>query len=217
MAGGAPYIQLTLDVPGAIELGDFVGAFTALASEYDRFIRGETGGPSDAMLYVSEVRQGSIIANLQPYVGTFAQLATLAGQALDLEEFVRRYGHRLGLFTGNKREPIDATRGELRDFSEQVAAIAAAPNATLKIAAMEVENGQHKVKVAFQFGTNEAREIQDKIEIVTKQLEHTTRSERERVLMVAVPAPQCVERVAVAHASPDAIPTASYPVMFAPI
>lgn len=89
MERGHPYIRLKLEVPDAIELGAFVGAFTAIASEYDRFVRAENNNrPSDATLYVSEVRKGSIIADLLPDAGMFSDLAVFAGQAVDLEEFL---------------------------------------------------------------------------------------------------------------------------------
>lgn len=188
MAGGQPYIQLKLEVPGAIELGDFVGAFTALASEYERFNRGDApeGKRHEASLYVEQVRQGSILAVLIPVaVGVFPDLVTAAGQALDLEEFVRRYGHRLSRFLGRSNpDPGDLTKSELRDFSEQVAAIAATPNSTIEVAAIEIENGEHKVKAAFKFSTPQAREIQDKVEVVKQQLDHKSGAEHERVTMI---------------------------------
>lgn len=39
MEAGLPYITLSIDSAQAIEIGDFVSAFTSLASQYDKFIR----------------------------------------------------------------------------------------------------------------------------------------------------------------------------------
>ena len=60
MERGQPYIEMRLNVPGAIELGDFVSAFTSLASAYDHFVeREDPKAAKAATLYVQEVRQGS--------------------------------------------------------------------------------------------------------------------------------------------------------------
>lgn len=188
MAGGQAYIQLKLEVPGAIELRDFVGAFTSLASEYERFNNGDAfeGKRHEASLYVEQVRQGSILAVLIPVAaGVFPDLASAAGQALDLEEFVRRYGGRLSRFLGRANpNPSELTKAELKDFGEQVAAIAATPDSTLEVAAIEIEDGEHKVRAAFKFSTPQAREIQDKVEVARQQLDHKIGAEYERVTMV---------------------------------
>jgi hypothetical protein len=185
MERGQPYIRMKIDVPGAIELGAFVGAFTALASEYERYMRSD-GKSGEASLYVAEVRQGSIIADLIPVVAsTFPLMAGVAGQALDLEEFIRRYGARMRRLVGPRAvDPDSFTKTELRDFTEQVAAIANAPGSTIEMAAIEIEEGDHKVKAAIKFATAEARQIRDKAEITRQQIEHRSGADRERVLMV---------------------------------
>jgi len=186
MERGQPYVRLRLSVPEAIELGAFVGAFTALASEYDRFIRTEHGKNGEATLYVAEVRKGSIEADLIPALASgIPVLVAMAGQALDVEEFVRRYGHRLTRLLGKSPLlPEDITKAELRDFTEQVAAIAAVPGSTIEVAAIKIENGEHKIEAAFKFDTKQAREIQDKAELMHQQIEHLARADHERVLMV---------------------------------
>lgn len=185
MEGGVPYIRLKLDVPGAIELGAFVGAFTSLANEYERFMRADHGMSSEASLYVGEVRQGSIIAVLLPVVANaLPDIATAAGQALDLEEFIRRYASRLGKFLGARiPSPGEITKTELKDFAAQVAAIANAPNASIEVAAIEIEDGEHKIKAAFKFDTKQAREIQDRVEITRQQIDHASGAEHQRVMM----------------------------------
>lgn len=190
MERGQPYIRMKIDVPGAIELGDFVGAFTSLAAEYDRFTRDDGGKASEATLYVAEVREGCIVADLLPYVAaSLPTLSAFAGQALDVEEFVRRYGARLRRLSGRASVADLAdttTKSELRDFTDQVAAIANNPGSNLEVAAIEIEDGEHKVKAAFKFSTSEAREIRDRAELARQQIEHTSRADHERVLMTFV-------------------------------
>ncbi|WP_282091149.1 hypothetical protein [Epibacterium ulvae] len=59
-------LTLTIENSQPIELGDFVGAFTSLAKEYQREISGNSNFEDDAKIYVKEVRKGSIIADLVP-------------------------------------------------------------------------------------------------------------------------------------------------------
>ena len=92
---------MKLDIDQPIELGEFVGAFTALASEYDRFIRVERPAEAaDATLYVKEVRAGCIEADLIAWGLKTLMLgggAVLAGAAAfnTLDEFVERLGKRI--------------------------------------------------------------------------------------------------------------------------
>lgn len=190
MDRGEPFIRLTLDVDQAIELGEFVGAFTALASEYERFVRAnQPSGPApEATLFVKEVRSGSVIADLVPWVGL-----TLAGGVIEgvghlntVDEFVERLGNRLRAYTKPGGRVSDATKSELSDFYAQVGAVANAPGSTLQVAAMERKSGKDVTRAYFQFDTGETRQIQQRIEEHRNELNHTNRADHERVLMTFV-------------------------------
>jgi hypothetical protein len=61
------HIVLTLDTTKTIELSAFVGAFSPLGNECDRFIRQTYPNlAGEADMFVCEVRRGSIIADLIP-------------------------------------------------------------------------------------------------------------------------------------------------------
>lgn len=186
MERGRPYIRLRLEVPEAIELGNFVSAFTSLAGEYDRFMRGQHPDTApDASLYVSEVRKGSIEAILIPVMATLPAVMEGMSQALTIEDFVRRYGARLSKFLRlGGIAPADVTKTELKDFTEQVAAIARAPGSNIEIAAIEIKNGDHEVKAAIKFDTKQARIIEENVAVARKALEHSSRADYQRVLMV---------------------------------
>jgi hypothetical protein len=184
MARGQPYIQLKLEVDQPLEMGDFVSAFTSLGAEYDRFVRArEPDSQAHATLYVRDVKQGSIIALLIPVLTSLPSIADAMSQAVAIEDFVRRYGARLLLYTKPGGRAADATGSELKDFSEQVAAIAHNPNSRIEVAAIEIVDGDHRVKAAFQFGTQEARTIQEQVEVHRYEIEHATGGLHERVLM----------------------------------
>lgn len=186
MERGESYISLKLDVPNAVELGDFVAAFTSLASEFDRFVRGaDPNAAGKATLFVREVRQSSILAILIPWLPTLAVIADDMGRVLVVEQFVKLYGRRLGLFAHPKPDvPADTKLNELKDFSEQVAAIANNPGSTLEIAAIEVTDGEHITKAAFKFDTSQARTIRDQVGIARQRIEQRGGETSERVLMV---------------------------------
>lgn len=187
MERGLPYIKLTLDVPEAIELKAFVGAFTSVASEFDRYIRSHQPDlAADAGLYVGEVKQGSIIAFLIPFAPMIPDAVNIAAQILTVEDFVSRYGRRLGFFKDHTAPPEDVTKAVLKDFGDQVAAIANHAGSTLGVAAIEIENGEHKVRAAFQFKTDEARSIQDNLSSARRLLDQRDRADHERVLMTFV-------------------------------
>ena len=60
MVAGKPHIVLTLDTKEPIELGAFVGAFTSLGNEYDRFIKQtEPDLAGEADLFVSKFDPGA--------------------------------------------------------------------------------------------------------------------------------------------------------------
>lgn len=185
MDGGRPYISLKLEVDAPIEVGDFVSAFTSIAAEYNRFARQtQPEADRDATLFVSEVRKGSIVAHLIPWLPLLTGSVEGMSAIITVEDFVRRYGTRLSAYLQPGGRAEDVTRGELKDFGEQVAAIAANPGSNLELAAIEIANGVHKAKAAFKFDTGQAREIQERVAEHRRELEHTERVDHERALMV---------------------------------
>lgn len=186
MDRGQPYIQMKLNVPGAIEIGEFVSAFTSLASAYDRFVDGEDPKlAKDATLFVREVHQGSIVALLVPWLPMLGGTVEVLSAALTVEQFVTVYGARLrGVLAPDGKQPVDAKPQELKEFYEQVAAVASTPNSNIEIAAIEIEDGARKVRAAIKFDTSEARQIQDRVEALRNQIEKAPGTPANRVLMV---------------------------------
>jgi hypothetical protein len=192
MEMGAPYIRLKLDTSEPIELGEFVGAFTAVAAEYDRFIREERPETDPAAtLFVKEVRAGCIEAQLIPWIVGMAGGAGAIGVAVmpfitnanAIAQFVERYGKLLSFYKKKGGKAPEATLTELRDFSDQVAAIANSKNSSLEVAAIEVIDGQKTIKAAFKFDTTEARAIRDHVEEHKRELEQKGDATHQRVLM----------------------------------
>lgn len=185
MGENTPHIVLCLNTEQPIELVDFVHAFTALANEYERFVRAEHPELADqATVYVKQVREGSIEAelwNAALVTGGFA--ISQMDQMLILEQFVRQYGRRLGSFFTPGGRLIDAGKRELNDFMGQVAAIANDPNGTAEIAAASYEDKERKIKAAVKFNSPQAKTATREIEAQKKEMENKTAADHERVLM----------------------------------
>ncbi len=185
MGENTPHIVLRLDTKQPIELSDFVHAFTALANEYERFVRSKHPELADqATVYVKQVREGSIEAELwnAALVGGAVLIAHM-DQLLILEQFVKQYAQRLSSFFTTGGRLIDAGKKELNDFMGQVAAIANDPNGTAEIAAAVYEDGKRQVKAAVRFKTPQAKTAVREIEAQKQEMENKTAADHERVLM----------------------------------
>ena len=127
MARQEPHIVLTLDTKEPIELGAFVGAFTSLGNEYERFIK-QTNPDlvGEADMFVREVRAGSIVVDMIPWLTIAAPFIDDMDKALIVEQFVRVWGARFKAPLGGPEKP--KSRSELKDWSDAVRAIATDPD-----------------------------------------------------------------------------------------
>lgn len=186
MQGGAPHIIVHIDTESPIEIGDFVGVFTSVASQYQKFIRANYPELSDdADIYVREVRPGSIEADLIPWaLATLAPLVSTMENILIVDTFVRTYGDRLRAYLSPGGRDPQATSGDLKDFYRQVAAIAKDRNGSVAIESATYEDGRKQVRAAIKFNTTEARKAIEQIEAHQRELEYRANVIHERVLMV---------------------------------
>lgn len=142
-------ITLNIDTSQPVEIGDFVGAFTSLANEFERYVeQNYPDATSDPRMYIREVRQGSIEADI---VTGFIWLGTLAMNHMDqimiLEDFVRRWGRRFNeLVRGGAVGHEVVTAAEFKDWSNAVAAIANDPLATHRLEVAHFEDGRRQVE-----------------------------------------------------------------------
>jgi hypothetical protein len=179
------HLVLNIDTKNPIRVEDFVSSFTAISSQYERFIRAEYPDmASDADIFVREVRKGSIEADLVPWaIKGLSAVVNVIEQIQIVEKFVRTYGALLKTYTGGSQEP-EASRSDLKDLMGAVAAIANDPNGKGSLRAVVFEDGKKKIKAAVSFDTGEAREAQRQIEDQRMVLDATASADHERVLMI---------------------------------
>lgn len=180
----APHLILKIETKAPVELGDFVAAFVGLGSQFENFFHEEHPAErGDAKFYVKEVRAGSIIAELVPYILPAVPIlaAGLAGikHANDLHKFVETYGAKLSSYFKKGGRVPDASKGDISDYLKTVAAVAHDSEASLGLAVYE----DGKQRIAFQFNTREARAAEANLIEHKDEIERTTDADHRRVLM----------------------------------
>lgn len=186
MGEQAGYLTLKLDTAEPIELGDFVGAFTSIANEFERYVA-ETypGAKADPRIYLREVRSGCVEADM--ITGLMVAAGVVINhmdQILILEEFVRRWGRRMTALITNKVPAGELeTTAQLNDYYRATEAIASDPIANHRLEATAFEKDGPKVRVAFQFSAVEARTAQQNIDDRKKLLTKPESVPHRRVLM----------------------------------
>ena len=186
---GEVRIFLRIKTRNPIELGDFVSEFTSVASQYEKFIRErhpEFG--LDARIYVKQIKRGSIVAELLPFLpllmfGNTDPFSTIE-QVNAVTEFVRTYGGKLKTYFTKGKEVEDATRSDLKDFMGALTAIANDPDGTASVEAAVFEDGRKKIKEAVKFRSRDAIRGIEHIEEHRKKLEKRDSADFRRVLMV---------------------------------
>lgn len=199
MDGGEPHILMKIDTAQPVELGDFVSMFVAVGNQFDKYIaQHHPEQKADARFFVKEVRAGCIEAELIAWaVGGVAFIGTAltaVEKANELADFVKNFGGRLGNYFKPGGRDLTAGKSDLADFNKAVSAIARDTDGSLSLKAAYFEDGERKVRAAFEFGTPTAREAELEIAEHRRELDATTDADHKRVLMVFT-------RTNVAHAA----------------
>lgn len=183
MGEQSAFLTLKIDTDEPVELRDFVGGFTSLANEFERFVKDTyPGAKSDPRMYVREVRHGCIEADM--ITGLVAAAVTQLDQILILEDFVRRWGKRfIALRTGKVSPGELATNRELKDWADAAKTIASDPVAAHRLEAATFEDGKREIRASFSFTAPEARTALQNIDDRRKLLAKLENLPHRRVLM----------------------------------
>ena len=148
MERGRSYITLTLDLSEPIEVLDFAQAFSSLASQFDDYLReNHPDLVGEAKIYISEVRQGSIIIDMLPHlrdaIGYMDDVTIVAAFCSLLSKRVRAYIH------GNFIEPF--SKGGLVAVANLVKAVAKDNKGHAVLESVTYEQGVFKKKLELTF------------------------------------------------------------------
>jgi len=223
MERGQPFIRLKLDIEEPVEIGDFIAAFLAVSTQYERFVsKNQPQTPSGAKLFVREVRVGCIEADLVPLAvggGLFAGTIAAMTAANTVHDFVEKWGGTLKRLGKRRGERLDgASKAELQTIMQQLVAVATIPGSSLQLSAIHTKDGTQET-TAFQAVTSvEARIAVDNAEHQRTEMERTTDADHKRVLLRFTRAdtkPSRVGRKAIEQAVIEAISPKGLAVIYA--
>jgi hypothetical protein len=109
--------EFVFDTKDAIPLSELADSFSALDSLFARQSR------SGARLAVAEIRKGSIVALLAPFVPIMGQSVSFMASAIEISDFIKRLRDGMNAFEGIEPAPAGA---QLTPVDTQVAAEIAA-------------------------------------------------------------------------------------------
>ena len=185
MSDAEAILTLRIDTEKPIELDGFVGAFTSLATEYRREMRAQFPDvDSDARIFVKEIRKGSCVADLIPYVAMVAPFIAGMDHALIVEKFVRVWGRRITALATGAFDGWKPTKSDLQTFTNATEAIAKDRKGKSTLTSATYEQDSPKVSASFTFTTDEARACQKTIEALYREADILDEADHERVLMV---------------------------------
>lgn len=131
-------LSVRLETVQPMELADFSVSLLALGAEYQRFAARE--GAQDARLYVREMKAGSVIAELVPYVGQMAAVMPgIIDQGLKIVEFAKHLRAGYEWLLGRGEKP-DLDQESLRNLSSIVEPIAKDRAGQINIAAINLHD-----------------------------------------------------------------------------
>jgi hypothetical protein len=190
MGATRAYIRVKLDTSNPIEIGDFVSEFTSIASQYEKFVKDSYPDlVPEAHIFVKQVKRGSIIIDLIPFLPLFggAEVAAHLEHINAVTEFIKTYREKIKKYfkRRGKAEVEGASRSDLKDFMGSIEAIAKDPKGKASLEAVVFEQaGKGRVRAALKFNTKQAVQARNQIEKHQKRLEHKGNADFQRALMV---------------------------------
>ena len=183
MDEGKSFVELRLDLQEPADLFDLVGALSAVANQFEQFIRREHQNlKGDARLFVKEIRKGSIIVELIPVI---LPLIENMDRVLVVDGFVRRFGGLLTSYSeGDKKD--DLSRSDIKDLMGAVSIIANDPNGTSSISSVEYHKTKNTTRMKMEFDTSGAKRARETLQIQKAALELPSHELFENRMMIFV-------------------------------
>lgn len=183
MTEGTSFVELRIDLERPADLVDLVGAFSAVASQFEQFIRREHPNlKGDARLFVKDIRHGSIVVELIPVI---LPLIENMDRVLIVDGFVRRFGGLLASYSqGDKKD--DISKSEIKDLMGAVTLIANDPNGTSAISSVEYHKTKATTRINIEFDTAGAKKAKELLQIQKAALELPSHELFENKMLVFV-------------------------------
>ena len=151
---------IRLDPGGPIDLEGLGASFAALARFYARHHGPTQDDESTPRLFISKLENGSVIAEIVPYVVMLGQAVPFMQQAVVITDFTNRVAKAIRAFSGPETPPPRAdlpSRDDARDIREFVRPLTGRRGSELKVshARYERHDGKKKTLVEYRFDETE--------------------------------------------------------------
>ena len=183
MKEGASFVELRICLKDPAELVSLVGAFAAVANQFESYLRREHPNlKGAARLFVQDIRQGSIIVELIPVI---QPLIANMDNALIVDGFVRRFGNQLQKYAQGIRDE-SATKGDIKDLMGAVTLIANDPDGKSIISSVEYSKTKATTKFKIEFDTEGAKKAKETLQLQKAAIDLPAYEIFENKLMVFV-------------------------------
>ncbi len=148
-------LEIRLDLQKPVAIQDFVATFAGLGAQFERYLRSQDDKrfADEVGIYVKEVREGSMIAELIPVATT---MVSGMDQVIIVRQFSEFYKTRVQPYLRGRRADI-GSKTELGEVMQAVTAVANDPNGSAEFKTVRYEDGKRDVKVFMSFRTKEAK------------------------------------------------------------
>lgn len=164
-------IVFNLDLSQPIEISDFVAAFAGLGGQFERHIKKEHPDlEGEVKVYVKEVRKGSIEAELIPLA--YNTIITALDHHQIAVKFVKSLAKKVGVFRANGGRLENATKTELNEIIDTLAAVANDPDGKATVSAVHYKKTKTTTEFSMEMTASEARGAVKEIDAQMKEIEH---------------------------------------------
>jgi len=151
---------IRLDPGGPIDLEGLGASFAALARFYARHHGPTKDVDAAPRLFISKLENGSVIAEIVPYVVMLGQAVPFMQQSMVVADFTGRVGKAIRAFSGTGAADAPAeipSRDDARDIREFVRPLTGRKGASLQIshARYERQDGDQRISVEYRFDETE--------------------------------------------------------------
>lgn len=176
-------VVFKLDLAQPIELHDFTASLAGLGGQFERFVRRERPDlEGEVKVYVKEVRKGCIEA-LMFLASAWPVVVGAMDQIQITTQFVRTVARNIGAFHRLGGRLPEASRTELTEIVDILAATANDPDGRASIKAVKYDKSGEDVRFAIQFNTAEARQAIQEIEGQYREIAAVTDFDHENKLL----------------------------------
>jgi hypothetical protein len=149
---------IRLDPGGPIDLEGLGASFAALARFYARHHGPTKDADTTPRLFISKLENGSVVAEIVPYVVMLGQAVPFMHQAVVVADFTSRVGKAIRAFSGTATAVVDVpSRDDAKDIREFVRPLTGRKGASLQIshARYERQDGDQRISVEYRFDETE--------------------------------------------------------------